>query len=99
MPLVVQIHYEKYRNFNLISWCGNFTERHSFCIVSGDSPETLRKLYLSAKFPHRKSVQITVIFAVIVTIAIISVIAIINIAIIGFITLILILITIIEIRI
>ena len=23
--------------FHLISWCGNFVERHNFCIVSGDS--------------------------------------------------------------
>ena len=42
---------EKYRNF---TWCGNFAERHSFCIVSGDSPETIRKMCLSAKFPHQE---------------------------------------------
>ena len=29
-------------------------ERHSFRIVSGDSPETLRKLCHSAKFPHQE---------------------------------------------
>ena len=47
-------HSVKYRNFNLISWCGNFVEMHSFRRVSGDSPETLRKLYLSTKFPHQE---------------------------------------------
>ena len=35
---------EKYRNFNLISWCGN----------SDDSLETIRKLCLSTKFSHQK---------------------------------------------
>ena len=34
----------KIPQFPLISWCGNFVEKHSFRIVSGDSPETLRKL-------------------------------------------------------
>ena len=29
-------------------------ERHSFRIVSGESPETIRKLYLSTKFPHHE---------------------------------------------
>ena len=33
-----------------ISWHGNFVERHSFRIVSGESPETMRKLCLSTKF-------------------------------------------------
>ena len=28
-------HCEKYHNFHLISWCGNFVERHSFRIVLG----------------------------------------------------------------
>ena len=32
----------------------NFVERHSFCIVSGKSPETMRNLYLSTKFPHQE---------------------------------------------
>ena len=27
--------------FHLISCCGGFAERHSFHIVSGDSPETM----------------------------------------------------------
>ena len=39
---------------NVISWCGNFVERHSFCIVSGESPETMRKLCLSTKFSHQE---------------------------------------------
>ena len=30
--------------FHVISWCGNFVERQ----------ETMRKLYLSTKFPHQK---------------------------------------------
>ena len=34
----------KILKFHLISWCGNFVETHSFCRVSGDSPETPRKL-------------------------------------------------------
>ena len=40
--------------FHLISWCRNFVERHSFSIVSGESPETMRKLCLSAKFLHQE---------------------------------------------
>ena len=40
--------------FQLISWCGNFVERHSFRIVLGDLPNTMRKLCLSTKFPHQK---------------------------------------------
>ena len=39
---------------SLISWYGNFVERHSFRIVSGDSPETMRKLCLSTKFPYQE---------------------------------------------
>ena len=38
----------------LIFWCGNFVERYSFRIVSGESPETIRKLYLSTQFPHQE---------------------------------------------
>ena len=48
------LHYEKYRNFHLISWCGNFVERHSFRIVSAESPKTMGKLCLSTKFPHQE---------------------------------------------
>ena len=40
--------------FHLISWSGNFVERHSFRRVSGKSPETLRKLCFSTKFPHQE---------------------------------------------
>ena len=36
----------------LISWCGNFVERHSFRGVSGNWPETMRKRCLSTKFSH-----------------------------------------------
>ena len=35
-------------------WCGNFVKRHSFPIVLGDSPESMRKLYLSINFPHQE---------------------------------------------
>ena len=48
----------------VILWCGNFMERHSFCIVSGESPKTMRKLCLSTKFPQRKLGKITVFQAV-----------------------------------
>ena len=34
----------KIRKFHLISWCGNFTEMHSFRMVSAESSETLWKL-------------------------------------------------------
>ena len=37
-----------------MSWCGNFAERYSFRIVSSKSPETKRKLCLSAKFQHQE---------------------------------------------
>ena len=40
--------------FDLISWCGNFAERHSFRIVSGELPETMQKLCLPTKFPHQE---------------------------------------------
>ena len=40
--------------FYLIFWCGNFVERQRFHIVLGDSPETMRKLCLSTKFPHQE---------------------------------------------
>ena len=38
----------------LIYWCGNFVEAKSFHIVSGESSETLWKLFLSTKFPHQE---------------------------------------------
>ena len=40
--------------FHLISWCGNFVERHSFRVASSDLPETIRKLCLSTKFPDHE---------------------------------------------
>ena len=40
--------------FHLILWHGKFAEKRSFRRVLGRSPETLRKLYLSAKFPHQE---------------------------------------------
>ena len=39
---------------NIISWCGNFVERNNFRIISGESPETTQKLFLSSKFPHQE---------------------------------------------
>ena len=57
---------QKIPYFHLISWCGNFMERHSFCIVSGDSPKTMQKLCLATKFPHQELGKITVSFAVLI---------------------------------
>ena len=37
---------------NSLVW--NFVERVSFRMVSEESPETIRKLYFSIKFPHQK---------------------------------------------
>ena len=47
-------HYVKDSNFTKNSWCGKFLERYSFHKISGESPETLRKLCLSPKFPHKE---------------------------------------------
>ena len=44
----------KIPKFLLISWCGIFVERHSFRIVSGESPKTMRKLCLSTKFRQQE---------------------------------------------
>ena len=44
----------KIPKFHLISWCENFVKRHSFSIVSSDSPETMRKRCLSTKFSHQE---------------------------------------------
>ena len=41
----------------------NFVERHSFPIVSGEAPETMRKLCLSANFHTRKLGEITTFYA------------------------------------
>ena len=43
----------KNTEFHLISWCENFVERHSFRIVSGESPENVRQLCLFTEFPHQ----------------------------------------------
>ena len=51
------------QKYHLISWCGNL-DRHSFRRVSGDSPETVQKLYLSTKFPHQELGEITVFYTV-----------------------------------
>ena len=40
--------------FHLMSWCESFLERHNFRVVLGESPETMRKLCLSTKFPHQE---------------------------------------------
>ena len=49
----------KILQFHLISWCGNFVERHSLSIVLYDSPKTVRKLRLSTMLPQH---EITVFF-------------------------------------
>ena len=41
-------------------------ERHSFRIVSGESPETVRKLCLSIKFPHQELGETTVFYTEII---------------------------------
>ena len=44
-------HCVKYRSF---TWCGNVKEKHSFRIVLGNSPETMRNLCFSTKFLHQE---------------------------------------------
>ena len=52
----------KLPQLHLISWCGNFMEKHSIRIISGDamqilciiSPETMWKLCLSRKFVYHE---------------------------------------------
>ena len=44
----------KILKFNLIYWCRDFAEMDSFRRVSGKLSETLRKLCISAKFPHQE---------------------------------------------
>ena len=39
-------------------------EGYSLCIVLGELPETMQKLLLSTKFPHKQIREITVFFAV-----------------------------------
>ena len=53
---------QKIPQFHLIFYCGNFVGKHSFCIDSGDSPETMRKLCLSTKFTQQKVTRNYVIF-------------------------------------
>ena len=52
--VIKAIHCKKVPWFYLISWCGNFVEGHSFRIVLGDSPETMRKLCFSTEFPQQE---------------------------------------------
>lgn len=54
----------KIPEFYLISCCGYLAERHSVRIVSGNLPESLRKLCLSTKFKHREIGEITVFYPV-----------------------------------
>ena len=54
----------KIPSFHLISWCGNFVERHSFHIVLGELCETMWKLCLSTNFHTRKLGEIAVFFGV-----------------------------------
>ena len=42
----------KWSKFQRISLCGNFVQTHSFCNVFNDSPEHLRNLLFSTKFPY-----------------------------------------------
>ena len=44
----------KIPSFHLISWCGHFMKRHSFHKILGESHETLRKLFVSTKFPDQQ---------------------------------------------
>ena len=44
--------------------CGNFTEIYSFHRISGDSPETLWKLKISAKFHTSKLGEIMMFYIV-----------------------------------
>ena len=37
-----------------MSWCGNILGAHSFCRVSGGSPETLLELCVFTKSPHQE---------------------------------------------
>ena len=44
----------KIAQFHVITWCGNFVERHNFRIVLAYSPKVMRKLCISTKFPHQE---------------------------------------------
>ena len=56
----LQITMRKVPQFHLIPWCGNFVERRSFRIVSGDSPKTMRNCAFPQHFHTRKLGEITV---------------------------------------
>ena len=45
---------DKILQFHLISWRGNFVEAHNFRRILVESPDTLRKLSISTKFPHQE---------------------------------------------
>ena len=45
MTLRVSLH--KMPKFDLISWCGNLVESHSFRKILGNSPETLQRMCVS----------------------------------------------------
>ena len=62
--VIVKLCCVKYRNFTLIPGVKIFMEKHNFRRVLGDSLETLQKLGLSAKIPHRKLGKIRVFLAV-----------------------------------
>ena len=49
-PVILFLSLFKIPKSHLVFWCGNFVESHRFRTVSGKSPETMRKLYLSTKF-------------------------------------------------
>ena len=50
----------KIPKFHWVSWCGHFVETRSFLTISGYSPETLWKLYVSKNFHMKKLGRITV---------------------------------------
>ena len=54
----------KILRFHIISWCQNFMETQSYCRVSGDLPEILRKLRVSTEFLCQEIGWITVFYAV-----------------------------------
>ena len=43
----------KIPRFYLLSWCGYFVKRGSFCRISRELPEPLQKLCLFTTFPHQ----------------------------------------------
>ena len=51
---VPEVTLRKISEIHLISHPGIFAEGHSYRGVLGESSETLRKLHVSAKFPHQE---------------------------------------------